>query len=57
MINTDFHNILGPYSVETLSNMINAKMYNVDNQRLISGAADVENAKHRMKMKHLCFMT
>ena len=45
MINTDFHNILGPYSVETLSNMINAKMYNVDNQRLISGAADVENAK------------
>jgi UDP-3-O-[3-hydroxymyristoyl] glucosamine N-acyltransferase len=45
MINTDFHNILGPHSVETLSNMINAKMYNIDNQRLISGVADVEHAE------------
>ena len=45
MINTDFHNVCGPYSVEMLSKLINAKVYNADNTRLISGAADVDNAK------------
>jgi UDP-3-O-[3-hydroxymyristoyl] glucosamine N-acyltransferase len=45
MINTDFHNICGPYSVKVLSKLINAKVYNADNKSLISGAADVDNAK------------
>ena len=45
MINTYFHNISGPYSVEILSKLINAKVYNTDNKMLISGAADVDKAK------------
>ena len=45
MINTNFHNIDGPYSVEMLSKLINAKIYNADNKRLISGASDVDHAQ------------
>ena len=45
MTNNDFHNICGPYSVEMLSKLINAKVYNADHKSLISGAADVDNAK------------
>ena len=45
MINTNFHNICGPYRVEALSKLINAKIYNAENERLINGAADVDNAK------------
>ena len=45
MINTKFHNICGPFKVEVLSKLINAKIYNADYKRLINGAADVDNAK------------
>ena len=45
MINTNFHNITGPYRLEEIAKLINAKIYNSDNELLISGAADVDNAK------------
>ena len=45
MINTNFHNITGPYRLEEIAKLINAKIYNSDNEMLISGAADVDNAK------------
>ena len=45
MINTNFHNITGPYRLEEIAKLINAKIYNSDNEILISGAADVDNAK------------
>ena len=45
MINTKFHNITGPYKLEEIAKLINAKMYNAGNKILIFGAADVDNAK------------
>jgi len=45
MINTNFHNICGPFTVDVLSKIINAKIYNADDGKLINGAADVDNAK------------
>ena len=45
MINTNFHNICGPYTIDVLSKLINAKIYNADKQRIINGAADVDNAE------------
>ena len=45
MINSDFHNILGPYPLEKLAKFINAKICNANNKILISGAADIDNAK------------
>ena len=45
MVNTDFHNIVGPYTVKKLAKFINAKIFNMNNSNtLIYGAADVLNA-------------
>ena len=47
MVNKIFHNILGPFSINEIAKLINAKVYNLDDEELfLNGAADVENAKN-----------
>ena len=45
MVNEIFHNIAGPFSVNEIAKLVNAKIYNLKKQNLsIYGAADVDNA-------------
>ena len=45
MVNENFHNVSGPFSIVEIAKLINAKIYNLKNENLsISGASDVDNA-------------
>lgn len=44
MVNENFHTILGPYPIEDIAKLIDAKIYNAKDNILIYGASDVDNA-------------
>ena len=45
MVNEIFHNVSGPFPIVEIANLINAKIYNLNNKNLsITGASDVDNA-------------
>ena len=45
MVNEIFHKVAGPFSINEIAKLINAKIYNLKDKKLfIHGAADVDNA-------------
>ena len=45
MVNEIFHKVAGPFSINEIAKLINAKIYNLKDKKLfINGAADVDNA-------------
>ena len=45
MVNEIFHKVAGPFSINEIAKLINAKIYNLkDKNLIIHGAADVDNA-------------